>query len=226
MCSISRGAVTRHEQLFFNQFRLGRWQDFFAGVQFSPDPEALDQFFRAMVPDTAPLEQDLLVDSIAALFDKIGPGILVTHSHAGRFGWLAAMQNRNIKAVVSFEPGSGFVFPDGEAPPPMPSSNGTLAGMPVPLASFMPLTEIPIIAYYGDNIPSEPTDIAGHDNWRVRFAMARLWVDAVNRHGGDARLVHLPDLGIHGNTHFLYSDLNNVQIADQMSSFLAEKGLD
>ena len=49
---------------------------------------------------------------------------------------------------------------------------------------------------------------------------------AVNRHGGDARLVHLPELGIRGNTHFPMSDLNNVQIADLVSAFLAEKKLD
>jgi hypothetical protein len=34
------------------------------------------------------------------------------------------------------------------------------------------------------------------------------------------------DIGISGNTHFPFSDLNNVQIADLMSKFLAEKGLD
>jgi hypothetical protein len=56
--------------------------------------------------------------------------------------------------------------------------------------------------------------------------MARLWVDAVNKHGGDVRLVHLPEIGIRGNTHFLMSDLNNVEIADQVSKFLAEKKLD
>ena len=56
--------------------------------------------------------------------------------------------------------------------------------------------------------------------------MARLWVEAVNRHGGETRLVHLPEVGIRGNTHFLMSDLNNVQIADQVSRFLAEKKLD
>ena len=60
----------------------------------------------------------------------------------------------------------------------------------------------------------------------MRLAMARLWVDAVNRPGGDAGLVHLPELGIRGNTHFPMSDLNNVQIADLVSAFLAEKKLD
>jgi hypothetical protein len=39
-------------------------------------------------------------------------------------------------------------------------------------------------------------------------------------------LVHLPDIGIQGNTHFLMSDLNNVEIANQVSQFLKAKGLD
>lgn len=215
-----------NEQWFFNQFRLGLWPDLFAGVQFSRDPGALEQFFRAMVPDTGPIDADVLVGSVSALFDTIGPGILVTHSHAGGFGWMAVMKNPSIRAVVSFEPGSGFVFPEGEVPPSMPSSNGTLEGVAVPLEDFLPLTRIPIVVYYGDNIPNEPTDIAGQDNWRVRLAMARLWVDAVNRHDGDAELVDLPNLGIRGNTHFAFSDLNNAEIADQISAFLAEKSLD
>lgn len=64
------------------------------------------------------------------------------------------------------------------------------------------------------------------DSWRVRLAMARLWKDTVNKHGGDAAVIHLPEIGIRGNTHFPFSDLNNVPIADQVSIFLAQKGLD
>ena len=60
----------------------------------------------------------------------------------------------------------------------------------------------------------------------MRIAMARLWRDAVNRHGGDVTLVSLPELGIHGNTHFAFADRNNVQIADLLSKFLADKHLD
>jgi hypothetical protein len=55
--------------------------------------------------------------------------------------------------------------------------------------------------------------------------MAKLWVAAINQHGGDARLVHLPEVGIRGNTHFLMSDLNNIRIADHINEFLKEKGL-
>ena len=60
----------------------------------------------------------------------------------------------------------------------------------------------------------------------VRLAMARLWVDTINRYGGDAQLVHLPTLGISGNTHFLFSDLNNAQIANLVSEFLRAKDLE
>ena len=107
----------------------------------------------------------------------------------------------------------------------MPSSNGTLEGVAIPLSDFMQLTKIPIIIYFGDNIPEQPTASPGEENWRVRLAMARLWRDAINRRGGDVTLVHLPEIGIHGNTHFLMSDLNNAQIADLMSDWFAKKGL-
>jgi hypothetical protein len=163
---------------------------------------------------------------VSALFDKIGPGILVTHSQGGGPGWTTAIKNANVRAIVAFEPGSNFVFPEGEVPPPMPSSAGTLEGVGIPLSEFLRLTKIPIVIYFGDNIPEQPTASPGTDNWRVRLAMARLWRDAVDRHGGDVTLVHLPDIGIRGNTHFAFSDLNNLQIADLMSAFLKKKGLD
>jgi len=64
------------------------------------------------------------------------------------------------------------------------------------------------------------------DSWRAGLQMARVWRDTVNKHGGDVTVVHLPEIAIRGNTHFPFSDLNNVQIADQVSKFLTQKGLD
>lgn len=37
---------------------------------------------------------------------------------------------------------------------------------------------------------------------------------------------HLPELGICGNTHFPFSDVNNRQVADLNVKFLFEKKLD
>jgi len=217
---------TPYDQLFFDQFRFGRWPDYFPNVQVDETPETLEQFFRSVTPNTGPYDPAVLADGVSALVDRIGPAVLVTHSQAGGPGWLTAIENPDVKGVVALEPGSGFVFPEGELPEAMPSAAGELAPEAISAEDFDKLTRIPIVIYYGDNIPSEPTTERGKDNWRVRLDMARLWVDAVNRHGGDAELVHLPEIGITGNTHFLMSDLNNVQIADQISRFLAEKNLD
>lgn len=217
---------TPYDQLFFDQFRLGKWPDYFQNVQFDRSPEALDQFLRSVTPNTGPYDANVISDAMSALFDKTGPGILFTHSQAGGPGWLTAIKNTNVKGIVALEPGSGFIFPEGEVPADMPSAAGTLKGEAVPVADFSKLTKLPIVIYYGDNFPIEPTSERGQDNWRVRLAMAKLWVATVNKHGGDATLVHLPDVGIKGGTHFLMSDLNNVEIADQVSKFLADKKLD
>lgn len=217
---------TPNDQLFFDQFRFGKWPNYFDGVQVDRQPETLNQFFQSVTPNTGPYDAGVISDAMSALFERTGPAILFTHSQAGGPGWLTSIKNPNVKAIVAFEPGSGFIFPEGERPEEMPSAAGTLKPEAVPLADFEKLTRIPIVIYYGDNFPVEPTKERGQDNWRVRLAMARLWVEAVNRHGGDARLVHLPEIGIRGNTHFPMSDLNNVQIADQVTRFLAEKKLD
>ncbi len=214
------------EQNWFGTFRVGIWPNYFPGVQFSKDPETLNQYFRSMTPSIGPIDYDVNTNAVAALFDKIGPGILVTHSHSGGMGWLTAIKNQNIKAIVSYEPGSGFVFPEGETPAPIASSVGALEATSVSMKDFMMLTKIPIVIYYGDNIPEIPSDNPGADGWRARLEMARLWRDAVNRHGGDVTVIHLPEAGLKGNTHFPFSDLNNIAVADLMSKWLKEKGLD
>lgn len=215
-----------YDQLFFDQFRLGKWPNYFDNVQFDRKPETLNQFFRSVTPNTGPYNAGVISDAMSSLVDRIGPSILFTHSQGGGPGWQTAIKNEYVRGIVAFEPGSGFIFPEGEAPAPMPSAAGTLSPETVSLTDFNKLTRFPIVIYYGDNFPTEPTTERGQDNWRVRLAMAKLWVDAVNKHGGDARLVHLPEIGIRGNTHFPMSDLNNIEIADQVSKFLTEKKLD
>lgn len=217
---------TPDEQFWFGQFRVGVWPDYFDGVQFDRKPETLNQYFRSMTPNTGPYDAGLISDGVSALFGRIGPGILMTHSQSGGPGWLTAMKNPNVKAIVSFEPGSAFVFPEGESPQPIKTSFDAIEGVQVPMNQFMALTKIPIIIFYGDNIPAKATDIPTQDAWRGRLEMARLWRDAVNKHGGNVTVVHLPEAGIRGNTHFPFSDLNNVEIADLVSKFLAEKKLD
>ena len=144
------------EQFWFNVFRIGVWPEYFPGVQFAQDEETLNQYFRQMTPNIGGFDTEVITDATSKLFDKIGNGILVTHSHSGGFGWATAMKNSKIQAIVSYEPGSGFPFPEGEVPEPMESSAGALHAIGVPKDEFLKLTRIPIIIYYGDYIPDKP----------------------------------------------------------------------
>ncbi|MDS1032761.1 alpha/beta fold hydrolase [Porphyromonadaceae sp. NP-X] len=214
------------DQEWFGTFRLGIWPNYFDGVQFDKSEETLNQFLRQMTPNIGPVDTEVITSSISELFNKIGAGILVTHSQSGGFGWLTAIRNNNVKAIVSYEPGSSFVFPEGEVPSAISSSAGPLTANEISMNEFMKLTKIPIIIYYGDFIPEQPSDDPGTDGWRARLEMAKIWRDTVNKYGGDVTLVHLPEIGIKGNTHFPFSDLNNLEIADLMSEWLNNKQLD
>ncbi len=213
------------DQTWFDIFRVGVWPEYFPDVQFPRDAASLNQYFRQVTPNTGPFDLQVASDAVAALFDQIGPAILVNHSQGGGVGWFTGIKSANVRAIVSYEPGSNFPFPEGEVPAPMDSAAGIFPAVGVPLAEFKRLTQIPIVIFYGDYIPEQPTPNRGQDQWRVRVAMARQWVQAIQRHGGDASVVCLPDIGIRGNTHFPFSDLNNVEVADAMSRFLEAKGL-
>ena len=212
-------SATPQDQMWFNMFRLGHYPSYFTGVQFSTSPDALNQYFRQMTPNTGAFDEQLISDSMADVLKRSGSSILITHSQGGGPGWWTAMKSDNVKAIVAYEPGSGFVFPENDLPEDLPSLTGILKATPVKLEQFKKLTKIPIVIYYGDNIPNEASDNPGQDNWRVRLKMARLWADKINQHGGQASVVHLPEIGIYGNTHFPFSDLNNQKIAELLTEW-------
>lgn len=217
------------DKTLYTLCRIGDFPHQFAVSQFPRSEEALNQFQRSWTPYTGELDDDVSSDALAQLFDKIGPAILVSHSMGGSVGWLAATKTDNIKAIVAFEPGgSPFIFPENEVPQISPTVYPPIAAQTraVPLKDFLKLTQMPIIIYYGDNIADRPTkEHVGMDKWRSELDMAKKFTAAINRHGGNASVIHLPEIGIKGNTHFLMSDLNNAQIADLMEKWLKEQGL-
>ncbi|MDR2037265.1 MAG: alpha/beta fold hydrolase [Bacteroidales bacterium] len=213
------------EQMWYEIFRIGIWPDYNEGVQFPRDKQSLENFFRQMTPNTGAFDSEVISHSTSMLFDKIGPGILISHSQGGLPGWMTGIKNQNVKAIVAYEPGT-YPFPEGELPEPISGRTGTLSGVEVSMDDFRKLTQIPIVMYFGDYIPDEVTDGLGAENWRTRLTLGRLFVETINRHGGNATLVELPKIGVHGNTHFLMSDLNNIEIADLLSNWMKEKKLD
>ncbi|TWI62519.1 hypothetical protein IP91_04039 [Pseudoduganella lurida] len=232
--------TTLRESAAWDAFRVGVWTPpkpahAFPGVQMPLDPATVDQFFRQQTPDTGthPFTAEhraFMGRTVGELFRQVGPAVLLTHSHSGQYGWSTAMNAPDlVKAVVAYEPGQ-FAFPEGERPPEIVSvAEGVREAMEpqmVSQAQFQKLTRMPIIIIYGDYISPDPSPVFNVDLWRVASARARQFVDAVNRHGGDAQLIILPQLGIKGNSHAPFADLNNVEIADHLEKFLGSKRLD
>jgi hypothetical protein len=221
--TFSRGA--------WESFRWGTWlpghpPTFYPGVQISRRPEHIDQYYQQWAVNTAPGaveagDPEVAPAAVAALFEKIGPGVLITHSASGYLGWLAALKNDDIKAVVSYEP-VRFVFPEGEVPP---LRGRRFVPMVVSRSQFAKLTKVPIQIVYGDFL-DQPGQSEGHWPWDDATSGAEEFVAAVNKHGGDAQVLYLAKAGLKGNTHFPFSDLNNLQVADLLSTYLRQKGLD
>ena len=215
------------EEEWFNRFRIGIYPDYFKGVQFCRNKETLNQFFRQMTPNIGSVDFEVYSDAYAALFDKIGPAIFVTHSQGGPVGWRTLLKTDNIKAIVAYEPGGGIPFPKGQVPEEgkILTLSKKTEGIEVSMSDFMKYTEIPIIVYYGDNLP-ETNERPELYEWTRRLHLMRKWAALLNKHGGDVTVIHLPEIGLYGNTHFPFSDLNNVEVANHLSKWLHEKGLD
>ena len=107
----------------------------------------------------------------------------------------------------------GYVYPQGEGP------GGPVGGfgpIEVPLEEFKKLTKVPMQMVYGDNIAKSNNTVK----------MAQLFADKIVKYGGKAQVLMLPDACLKGNTHIPFADMNNVAVADLLSKFLAENGLD
>src|SRR5215207_6041717 len=55
-------APTPDDQTWFDIFRIGMWPNYFEGVQFPRGDDALNQYFRAMTPNTGPFDIEVTSD--------------------------------------------------------------------------------------------------------------------------------------------------------------------
>lgn len=239
--TVSTVPTDHKESMAWNTFRIGPWTppgkpSVFHNSQFPQEPAAVDQFMRWQTPNTGEepfpdkATRDFMGKTGAQLLHDTGPAILMTHSFSGQYGWATAMAApEQVKAIVAFEPGE-FAFPDDDMPADITTQMDFVARANTPQGvsanQFAALTRVPILVIIGDNITNKESNIFGVELWRVNKLRAQQFVDTINRHGGHARLINLPDLGIHGNTHFAFADKNNQQIATLVTDYLHQQGLD
>lgn len=216
------GTITTEpsDQTWYTQFRIGTYlNDEFTyneGSQFPKGEEALDQFFRQMTPDTGMdsangdqnIDNTVVAQAVAAAMDEVyertgKDSILVTHSQGGMPGWETARYTDHIAAIVAIEPGMAPEV-DGE--------------------DYTALLEkkIPVIFYYGDYIGEEFTNVPAAGMWTMMSSTADAFTEAYNAAGGSSTVVHLPDEGITGNSHFMFQELNNDVIAEHVEAWIQE----
>lgn len=196
------------------------------------DP-VFDQFYASQVQyiGRSSLAEQLMRDAGAALLDRIGPAILLTHSQAGPFGWVIAdARPKLVKAIVAVEP---------SGPPLRNAVFGTAPARPWGLTE-MPMTYDPplrtaqelktieqagaegpdLVACVQQTAPArEMTTLRGIP---VMVLVAEASYHAVYDHctakwlrqaGVKADLVRLEQAGIRGNGHMMMIEKNNIEVA-------------
>jgi hypothetical protein len=208
---------------------------YYPGVAFSHSPYVLDQFFRVQYPEfNTPENETLEAKALAVLVDDIkkegrGKSIVFSHSSGGVRGFRSGLYTNNLAAHVSFEPANAF-FPIGEEPM-IKLLDGTLVpaanSPPVPLEEFKKLTKFPHLIIWGDNLPYEvdPASTTA-PAISIRAERFKLMAAAINKYGGHAVNLFLPQVGVFGNTHYVMADTNVNKVADQIKKWLKKERLD
>jgi pimeloyl-ACP methyl ester carboxylesterase len=160
--------------------------------------EAVNELYKQMIPDlnaTLPSPNPTW-KNMAALAQQLKGAVLMGHSESGFFPEEAALTDGGgVRGIISIE---------------MPCRTLTAP-------QIAALAKIPILVMFGDHLG----DVRGGPaNWANSFESCQKFVDQVKGARGDAEMMHLPKLGIHGNSHMLMQDKNNLQLADLILNWL------
>lgn len=195
------------DQAWYTHFRIGRVApERYEGSQFPEGEEVQNQFFRQMTPNTGSFDQAVAAaamdEVMQDVYDMTGKkSIYVTHSQGGRVGW--DVDTENVAAIVAIEPG-GTPEIDSE------QYNKFLEA------------DIPIVIYFGDYIDNGPEDIQSTSFWKGIRDTAVAFAESYNADGGNCTVVNLPDIGITGNSHFMFQELNSEEIAQHVENWIQQ----
>ena len=187
--------IIRAAQESWSLFRMGRAEDFntrraFAGLRFPVG--AFDDFIRHAVPRWLG-NNDAALHGFCAALDRIGPCLVVAHSHGGEVAYRALHARPDlVRGVIGIEP-SGF------------SAEVSTAAV----------ANKPFLFVYGDFLDATPL-------WQRLVASGREYADALARHGARVDTWRLADMGIAGNSHMPMMDDNSDEIAQRIGAWIRE----
>lgn len=195
------------DQAWYTHFRIGRVApERYDGSQFPEGAEAQDQFFRQMTPNTGSFDMAVNVAAMDEVMKDVNAktgkkSVYVTHSQGGRVGW--DVDTENVAAIVAIEPG------------------GTPEIGSKQYKKFLD-AKTPMIIYFGDYIDNGPEDIQSTSFWKNVRDGAIAFAEQYNKDGGNCTVINLPDIGINGNSHFMFQEENSEEIAQHIENWINE----
>jgi pimeloyl-ACP methyl ester carboxylesterase len=215
-----------------------------------PGDPVFDAFYATQFPSLSDFakQQELNRDAGAALLDKIGPAILLTHSQSGAMGWPIADKRPNlVKAIVAVEP-SGPPVHDvdfhGEPNWFSDAAKTKISGLgEIPLTFDPPLKDGEQLAFVHEDQPQKPDLVRCWSQTtpaRKLVNLAHIPVLIISSEasyhasydhctaayltqaGVANTFIHLADIGIHGNGHMMMQEKNSDDIAGVMESWLSK----
>jgi len=192
--------IAATHQLSWTLFRFGpSYPNAYPDEQFPV--QAADELYKQMIPDLNALlpTPNPTWTNMASLAKQLNGAVLMGHSESGFFPQQAALIDpTGIRGLITIE-----------APCPADLTAAQIAS----------LAKIPTLVVFGDHLYDAPTVIV---SWKKTFDQCNAYVDSVKAAGGDARMMHLPEQGLRGNSHMLMQDKNNLQVADLILAWIDE----
>lgn len=193
-----------------------------------PGSGEFDQMMAGMgpVPADFAASQQMDAERLAALLDKIGPAILVTHSAGGPVGWQTAdLRPELVVGIAAIEPmGPAFVeFPG------LGSLSWGLTAAPVRTEPTFDTPEEAAAA--GADVLTLPAldgiPVALVTGGASMFATFReQFADILTRSGAIVDVIHLPEHGVEGNGHGLIYETNSDEALARVATWLDARDAD
>ncbi|MDI4642710.1 hypothetical protein K9U39_17495 [Rhodoblastus acidophilus] len=194
------------------------------------DP-VFDQFYASQVASlTNPDSENLMQPAGAALLDRIGPAVLITHSQAGLFGWLIADARPGlVKGIVALEP-AGPPYKDSLFPSGFDREFGLTS---LPLTYEPPVTAEAPLAFEQQggcwlqkgaarrlvHLAGVPTAVVTSEA-SYHAVFDHCTVAYLHQAGVEAESIRLAERGIHGNGHMMMLEKNSLDIAACVEEWL------
>jgi pimeloyl-ACP methyl ester carboxylesterase len=189
--------IAASHQVAWTVFRFGpSYPKAFDDEQFPV--AAASELYKQMIPDLNALlpNPNPTWTNMAALAKQLKGAVLMGHSESGFFPQQAALIDPSgIRGMISIEQ-------------PCPE---------LTQAQVTALARIPTLVMFGDHLGDVPPGIV---NWKTTYEGCNAYVEKVKAAGGDITMMWLPAMGIHGNSHMLMQDKNNLQLADLILDWL------